>query len=115
MNTTNNKQTNEPGSFPAGLYGYVITDASAGIIEQNGTISNSIDEYAPYFNQLSALVADSFGFDAAEELVLFGKKQNASCMEIDDLHYAALFKSKAQRRDICNFLKAKGDENDVLA
>ncbi|MEM7789849.1 MAG: hypothetical protein AAF546_00475 [Verrucomicrobiota bacterium] len=112
---SNSSSTADTNSFPNGLYGYAVTDAGGNEIGQKGTISHSVNEFAPYFNQLAALVGDSLGFGETEEIVLFGKKQNALCIEIDGLHYGAIFKPKASYRDISEFLKLEGEENDVLA
>jgi hypothetical protein len=36
-------------------------------------------------------------------------------MEIDELHYAATYKTKADHLEISQFIREKGEENDVLA
>lgn len=98
-----------------GMYGYVVVDDSGRRVEEVGRVNQSLREYLPYFNQLSELVGDSLGFDDTEELILFGKSRHAICMSIDELHYGATFKVKADRREISAFLTEKGDDNDVLA
>jgi len=102
-------------SLPDNTYGYLITDDSGARIEEGGKVTQALSEYLPYFNQVSALIGDSLGFDSVEELILFGKARNTMCMSIDGLNYGAIYKSKADRRQISEFLQEKGDENDVLA
>ncbi|HAV13789.1 MAG TPA: hypothetical protein DCX06_09930 [Opitutae bacterium] len=105
----------EPKYMPPGMYGYAVTDNSGSIVEKNGTVSNSLDQYVAYFNQLGSLLGDSLGFTSYEEMILLGKSRHALCMEIDDLHYAAIYKAKADRREMSQFIQQKGEENDVLA
>ncbi len=104
-----------PAEFPPGLCGYVSTDPSGSIIEQEGQMAHSLDEYVGYFNQLGDLVADSLGFERAEEIVLFGKKQNALCMQVDGLHYGGILKPKSDLKEVAGFFNAKGGEDDVFA
>jgi hypothetical protein len=110
-----NTQKAEEKYMPPGMYGYAITDNSGSIIEKNGTVSNSLDQYAAYFNQLGDLLGDSLGFNGYEEMILLGKSRHALCMEIDELHYAATYKTKADHLEISQFIREKGEENDVLA
>ncbi|MFO8027287.1 MAG: hypothetical protein R6U56_06465 [Opitutales bacterium] len=114
-NANNNPSAGQPSGFPPGLWGYVCTDPSGSVVEQEGQIAHSLDEYVAYFNQLGDLVADSLGFDSAEVIVFFGKKQNAICMEIDGLHYGGVFKPKSDRREVAEFFKEKGGDDDVFA
>jgi predicted regulator of Ras-like GTPase activity (Roadblock/LC7/MglB family) len=110
-----NTENTEEKYMPPGMYGYAITDNSGSIVEKNGTVSNSLDQYAAYFNQLGNLLADSLGFTECEAMTLLGKSRHALCMEIDELHYATVYKAKADRREIAQFIREKGEENDVLA
>lgn len=85
------------------------------MVEQKGQAVHSLDEYVAYFNQLGDLVADSLGFGEAEELVFFGKKQNAICLEVDGLHYGGILKPKSDLKEIADFFKQKGGDDDVFA
>lgn len=114
-NDKNNPNTNPPADFPSGLCGYACTDPSGSLVEQEGQLAHSLEEYVAYFNQLGDLVADSLGFSTAEELVFFGKKQNAICMEVDGLHYGGIFKPKSDLKEIAGFFNAKGGDDDVFA
>jgi predicted regulator of Ras-like GTPase activity (Roadblock/LC7/MglB family) len=111
----NNTQKTEEKYMPPGMKGYAITDNSGSIIEKNGAVSNSLDQYAAYFNQLGNLLADSLGFSGCEEMILLGKSRHALCMEIDELHYAAVYQAKSEHLEISQFIREKGEENDVLA
>jgi hypothetical protein len=113
----NNADTNSDATadFPPGLCGYVCCDESGAVIEQKGRNTHSLDEYAPYFNQLANLVGDSLGLGQAEEMVFFGKKQNAICMEVEGSHYGAILKPKCDLREITEFFTEKGGDDDVFA
>ncbi|MEO0509830.1 MAG: hypothetical protein AAF065_08225 [Verrucomicrobiota bacterium] len=117
MTNTNNTPGNESPEtdLPDGMYGYVSTDDSGAIIEKKGKIVRSFDEYVAYFNQLSDLAADSLGFDRAEEMLLLGARHNAICFAADGIHYGAVFKIKADRNAITEYLREKGESDEFGA
>ena len=114
---TTNKETDNADEkyMPPGMYGYAVTDNSGSIVEKNGRVYNSLEQYAAYFNQLGELLGSSLGFTGFEDMILLGKNKHALCMEIDDLHYAAIYKAKADYQEMKQFMQEKGEENDVLA
>lgn len=111
-----NDETNtESKSFPSGLFGYIVTNASGELVQSKGDTAKPLEEFAPYFNQLSDLIADSLGFEEAVDVVLFGKKQNTLCTEIDEFHYGAVFKPKGKINEISDFLREKGNDYELPA
>ena len=107
-------QSKEIKPMPPGMYGYTVTDRSGSVIEENGKVTNSLHEYVAYINQLGELLGSSLGFNGVEEMVLMAKSRHTICLEIEDLHYAAIYKTKADRHEISHFMHEKGEENDVL-
>lgn len=112
---TNDSQNTESTPFPSGLFGYVVTNASGELVQSKGETSKALEEFTPYFNQLSDLIGDSLGFEEASDLVLLGKKQNTLCTEIDGFHFGAVFKPKGKINEISDFLKEKGDDYELPA
>lgn len=110
-----NRDSDPNAELPSGIYGYFAAEPSGSVIERHGKIMHSLDEFAPYFKQLSDLVADGLGFGEAEELILFGKRVNAISLEADNICYGASVKPKGDLKEISRFLREKGDEDDVLA
>jgi hypothetical protein len=102
-------------SLPLGVYGYCATDNSGEEIEKKGQVAGTLEEYGAYFNQLTSLIADSLGFDEAESTIIFGKKENVICCEVEGVHYAATFKPKSSRREITDFFKRKGNDDEFFA
>lgn len=116
MPENNQPQNNEAAEpLPTGVFGFCATNHSGEEVEKQGQIPATLEEYGAYFNQLASLVADSLGFEEAESLVIFGKKEHVLCCESDGLHYAVSFKPKTNRREITAFFKEKGGDDELFA
>ncbi|NBB78717.1 MAG: hypothetical protein GVY36_04630 [Verrucomicrobia bacterium] len=107
-------ENDESKPMPDGMYGYTVTDRTGSVVENNGKITNSLHEYVAYINQLGGLLGASLGFNDVEEMVLLGKNRHTICLEVEDLHYGAIYKAKSDRHEISQFMHNKAEENDVL-
>ncbi len=92
---------------PKGLEAFVSTGASSVVLREDGTVLEGLDELVVYFNKLSDLVAESFGFEQAEETLILGREISVLYFSQEEAYSAAIIKSKANVRLISDYLRVE--------
>lgn len=99
--------------LPSGIQTYVMTDHEGDVEHQEGRAAEALSQVLVLSNQMSQLIAESFGFTETLHTVLVGKRMNTLLMSDGERHGGVIYKSNSKFEPIRQFLEDQIDADEL--
>lgn len=99
--------------LPSGVQSFVMTDQDGEVEHKEGRAAEALSQILVLSNQMSHLIADSFGFSETLHTVLVGKRVNTLLMTDGERHGGAIYKSNSKFEPVRKFLEKQIDTDEI--